>query len=198
MRERNRMMKGIFRIWLILIAFAVTATMSYCAGVTETGNPTAGEPQFAPDDADRGTYENDALGVTINFPGTWTFVEDFDEAAADGGGLNDVVDQEVVEFMSEEKEDGTTTATIFFEILDPAPISLFGYLFGRFPGKTFDPFSTTTLAGFVYDNPSIGPNGGDLEEYYFLDVDLLIRIEAEIFPLTREELNSLLEGISFQ
>jgi hypothetical protein len=200
MMERNKKMKVLFRIWLMLIAFALSATTFSCAWVTETGNPTqAGEgPSFAPDDADRGTYENDALGVTINFPGTWTFVEEFDEAAADGGGLNDVIDQEVVEFMSEEHEDGTTTATIFFEILDPRPVSLFSYLFGRFPGRTFEPFATTTLSGFIYDDPAVGPNGGELEEYYFLDVDLFIRIEAEIFPSSRAEFNSLLEGISFQ
>jgi hypothetical protein len=84
-----------------------------------------------------------------------------------------------------------------FEILDPRPLSLFVYLFEKYPERTFTVYLTQTLVGYLYDDSLPGPDGGDLREYFFLNEDVLLHVDAEIFSSTEFEFLSLLEGISF-
>lgn len=187
-------MRASFQRLLFAMAIAVPLLVASCAGVTETGNPCPGgdcEGASAPQGDSDSTYENDTFGVRIDLPAGWT-TQDADQAG-EPADLQDIV---TVEFQSEEHSDGTTTASVTLEILDPVPSSLFDFIAEEFPDLTVEPFATSTLSGFVHDDPNPGPNGGDVREYFFLDGDLLIRVEAEIFPSTEDEFLSLLEGIT--
>jgi len=179
-------MKDLVRTSL-LIALLMLATCIASCGVTETGNPKPGgesAPFSEPSSDETQTYINNAFDVMILYPAGWSFEESADETNVDFQS-------------SDEGEEGTTTALITFEILDSTPMSLFAYLFETYPERSFSVYVTTRLVGYTYDNPDPGPNGGDLQEYFFLDNDLLLHVDAEVFPATAEQLRALLDGISF-
>jgi hypothetical protein len=149
--------------------------------VTETPNPCP-PGGYAPTAGELTTYENDVYGVTISFPDGWTFEESADQAS--------------VTFKSPESE--ATTALITLTLLDPKPTSLFEYLSETYPERTFSNYSTMTLVGYAYDNPQVGEHGGDLKEYFFLNGDVLVHVEALIFTSGKVGLGALLNGIAFK
>lgn len=173
---------------ILALAAAIILTLFAAAcGVTETGNPCPGpgcpiggqpaEPD-SPEMADADIYMNTTYGVTVSYPVGWSVEESAggDEATFTGGQLG-------------------SNATMTFSILDPEPVSLAVYLAQEYPTRTFWPYSTEVLAGFVYDDLAIGPNGGDLMEYFFLMDDVLIHVTAEIFAEDESAFESLLDGI---
>lgn len=175
-----------YRIKRLLLAAAILLPLAMAAcAVTETGNPCPGpgcpgspaEPD-SPDAAGVDAYTNDTYGVTIAYPSGWTVEE------SDGG--------DEVTFMA---PDGFTSATVSFSILDPEPASLAVYLAQQYPTRTFTAYSTDAFDGFLYDNPTVGTNGGDLVEYFFLMDDVLIHVTAEVFLEDEDGLESLIDGI---
>ncbi len=182
-------MRGFFTRMVKLAALALLMCITSCAGVTETGNPrpaAAGEPLVQPDGAR--VYTNEAFRIQILIPSTWTFEEDASES------LTDVI---IIDLISEDHDDGTTAVTVSLEILEPRPLSLFAYLFEEYPERKFTVYLTPTLVGYLYDDPLPGPDGGDLREYFFLNEDVLVHVDGEVFPSTTTEFLSLLEGITF-
>lgn len=153
-------------------------------GVTESGNPCPGGdcPATAgPDSESQQYYENYLYGVRIAYPEGWTLVSETAESATfESGGAAP-----------------RSTATVNFERHLPAPASLLALLQERYPERTFLNFSTPTLVGYYYDDPAGGSDGSDLHEYYFLDGEVLLIVEAEIVEETRQEVMELLDGIVF-
>ena len=177
-------MRKIFLTLFVLITTLMPFVITSCSGVTETGNPCPGGqcPASAPNMEGRSVYENNVYGVSVEVPEGWTFDESADSASVD----------------FENSELQVTTAHMIFERLDPKPVSLPEYLGDAYADRTFSNYSTMTLTGYSYDDPAMGPNSGDLKEYFFLHDDLLIHVEAEIFESGRVELGSLLNGIAFE
>jgi len=171
----------IFCLILNIVIIAIITIFIASCNVTETPNPCPSGGCAPSEAGPSNTYENDAFGVTIKYPEGWTYTE-----ASDGASLI---------FESEGPE--VTTAVVSFERLSPKPASLFEYLSDTYPERTFTNYSTMTLVGYTYDDPTAGANGGDLREYFFLNGDLLVHVTAEIFLSGRVDLGSLLNGISF-
>jgi len=175
-------MKIYIYVLLTLVFFTIGAVVfSSCGAVTETPNPCP-PGGCAPTSEMQTVYENDVYGVTISFPDGWTFEESADKSS--------------VTFESPESE--VTTALITFTRLDPKPMSLFEYLSETYPDETFSNYSTMTLVGYSFDNPKTGEHGGDLKEYFFLNGDVLVHVEAEIFLSGKIGLGVLLNGIAFK
>jgi len=158
-----------------IAAVALALSLAAC-GVTESGNPIPGPEVPEADGAD--IYINDTFGVTVVYPDGWSVEEGGDGSVAtfSGGELG-------------------SSATIEFSILDPEPLSLAAYLAEEYPGRVFEAYSTDVFAGFVYDDPATGPDGGDLMEYFFLMDDVLIHVVAEIFAEDEAAFEELLDGI---
>ena len=180
-----------------IILFLFLPVLSGC-GLTETGNPCPGGdcPAAAGEEGD--VYENDEYGVTVHYPEGWSIEEQADEIQdePEPGEEPDMLPSmaDSVTFTSGDTE--VTWATIIISELDPAPASLADYLAQRYPGRTFEPYDTGTLIGFLYDDPVPGEEGGDSLEYFFLEDGILIHVVAEVFPSGEEAFEDLLAGIS--
>lgn len=188
-------MNAIERLISMLFLFAFVAVISAC-GVTETGNPYPGpqppEARDEPAEASKADnyYNNSTYGVVVEYPDGWSV-----SAPAGSDATDLTVLSEVVFF---DGRDDATTAGMSFERLSTEPPSLFSYLTITYPGRAFSAYDTTTLDGYVYDDPSPGTNGGDQREYFFLGGDVLVHVAAEIFDEGADELDELLEGITIQ
>lgn len=155
-------------------------------GVTESGNPCpggmCGGTAAGPTAAEANAYTNSSFGVSIAYPEGWTYVVN---AAGDS-----------VRFTS----GGTpaTTALFSFQRIDPAPASLADYLTQQYPTRSFTECNTSSLTGLCFDDPATGSNGGNAIEFFFLNADVLVRVEAELFAASQAEFYELLDGLSFQ
>lgn len=171
------------RRWAWILMLAALLFGPGC-GVTESGNPCPGGdcPATAgPDSESEQYYENYLYGVRIAYPESWALLSETSESATfESGGVAP-----------------KSTATVRFERHSPAPASLLAYLQALYPERTFLNFSTPTLVGYYYEDPAEGPSGGDLHEYYFLDGEVLVIVEAEIIEATRSEVMALIDGIAF-
>ncbi|MFA4875741.1 MAG: hypothetical protein WC956_06515 [bacterium] len=168
-----------------LITLLVLFLVAGC-GVTETGNPCPGGDcggvTSAPTLEDQSIYENTQFGIRIPYSDQWTADE-----AADGNSVTFT-------------HSGTpaTTALFEFERIDPAPQSLLLYLQEKYPDRAFHVFSTYTSQGYCYDDTSPGPNNGDAAEYFFLNVDVLVHVSAEVFTMSQTDFVQLLKGMTFE
>ena len=184
------------RVILLLFVSLLAFSLFACSGVTETGNPADQPPPegvlLSPPDGGSdttlgdtsgtgGTYYNSTYGTYVVYPSGWT-------GSAPSTSL--------VEFTG--GGDPATTATFTFNQLVGVPQSLLGYLYSKYPGRSFSVYSTGALDGYFYDDPAVDPDGGDLKEYYFLGGATYIEIEAVIFDADEKELDELLSGIYFQ
>jgi len=183
------------KILFFLSIFVMTAVLSAC-GVTETGNPydTPDDPASAPEGgeemvAEAYTYSNIVYGVAIVYPDGWS-------AYAPAGSEGDI--STLAEVIFSNGLDPATTAVVFFTELYEEPGSLVHYLNNNYPNLRVVSYDTETLGGYMYDDPLEGPDGGDLREYFFLEGDVFIRIEAEVFADGEDGIAELLNGISFQ
>lgn len=182
-----------------------------CGGVTETGNPcpAGGCPEAGDsgDDTEAGApaagnlYENDTYGVTIYYPSDWT-AEESAEATAEHsppemGEEPDAAAETGYTVVFSSAEEEATTAYMTIIQLDTEPDSLAGYLAEQYPGYTFEAYNTSSLSGYLYDNPSLGTNGGDKREYFFLEGAILVYINAEVFTEGEEGFETLLDSITF-
>lgn len=167
---------------LLLVGTALSA----CGGVTETGNPCQQSQCY---------YNNDRFGVRVGYPQGWSTTEDYVEELAEPVPGREGATSDSVSFSG---SDGQTYVTIIFTSLISEPDSLEAYLAEQYPDTPFEAYDTSTLSGFVYDDPAEGGNGGDLREYFFLGGAVLVHVGAEVFPAGEAEFSQLLEWISFQ
>lgn len=176
----------------LILALALPLLTASC-GVTETGNPGweipeagGGEEDSCSEDDEcfvataARVYINDTYGIEVKYPADW------DVEGAEGGNN--------ATFFSEES---MSFAFMSFSIPFPALSSLEDYLEQRYPTRIFDEYSTDTLAGFIYDNPEAGSNGGDLFEYFFYNNSVLIHIIVNVFVGDEADIESLLDGMEF-
>lgn len=158
----------------------VLALIAACGHVTETGNPCpeGSCPLATPNVGEAAPYINVTYGVTITPPPDWTYEE---------------ISDSLVVFSSPTPD--LSTAKVAFERLDPVPESLFAYLSETYPDLTFSHYSTTQLTGYMYDDPNVGD--GYSREYFFLNNDVLVHVEADVHGLRLVEIGSLLNSIMF-
>jgi len=169
------------KVLIIIAALLAALSLTSCAGITETGNPKQ-PSEFSPSISDgANAYINETFGVTIMYPVNWDYIEQDDDSAVTFQSTSNNIDE----------------ARVDFEELPEPPSSLLEYLNDEYPGKTFIPYSTETMTGYLYDDPALGDLGGDVREYFFLDVDLLVHVEAQVTEWGAAELGVLLNGISF-
>lgn len=168
-------------LWLSLLAALLTA--SSCGGVTETGNPCPmGDCETQGPTAEEGhTYINETYGVSVTYPATWN-----------GGAVS----SDVAEFF--DARSPSTQVRMTFAFLSPEPASLQAYLAETYPDRDFVASQAGSNNGYIYDDPTAGDGGGDLQEYFFLGGDVLVHVTAEVFPEGEADLGDLLAGISFQ
>jgi len=191
-----------YSTFVTLVLFLVGLLFFSACGVTETGNPQMKLPDALDAPAEGGdaaatgsggdsgpsteTYENTTFGLLMTYPSDWTLTA---PAAEDPNFEREVL------FFNDSRL--TTIAQFFFSNLDLEAGSLLAYLESLYPSRTFVPFSSLTLVGYLFDDPSQGANGGDLREYFFADNGVLIRGEAVVFADGEEDLKIVLQGISF-
>ncbi|MBI4197448.1 MAG: hypothetical protein HY539_06445 [Deltaproteobacteria bacterium] len=218
----------IYPKWLILLAF-LSLLITGCLGIgTETGNPQRegtssadGETgSAASEEEETSSYSQDEFGVVVEYSEDWSLSEEFpirqtagavdDNTFASDAGGDDVAASspgsrgiDTTNAPSTVFTDGETEVTIFFVTLDTAPASLLGYLEETFPdlSKTsFVPFSNSYISGYQYDDPAVGSNGGDQQEYFFLKGSRLLYVVAEIFANKdgRTNFNTLINSLRFQ
>ncbi len=167
--------------------FIILFSMLWLAGcgVTETGNPCpggeCGELAGAPSSAEQNVYENATYGVRITYPSDWSVAEN---AAGDSAT-----------FTSSGAP--ATSAVVTFTRLDPPPASLPAYLAQQYPSQQFNVCNTTSLSGFCFNDPGAGPSGGDAADFFFLNIDVLVHVQAEIFTSGEAQFYELLNGLSF-
>jgi len=166
--------------WMPIVICLVLAAAAACSNVTETGNPcpSGSCPQATPNVGEAAPYINETYGVTIAPPADWTYEETTDSLVVFSSPTPDL-----------------STATVAFERLDPIPESLFAYLSETYPDRTFSHYSTTQLTGYMYDDPNV--EGGYSREYFFLNNDVLVHVEAAVQGLRLVEIGSLLNSITF-
>jgi len=160
----------------IIIIVAASLALVACGNVTETGNPI---------------YVNDTFGVQIEYPTGWE--ETATEASTAEPLAGDAGPAACFQYGTE-----GSSACISMTFLDPEPVSLIAYLSDRWPERSFTPYSTSTLDGYAYDDPAVGPYGGDLQEYYFLNGNVFVSVVVEALPGDEMQIAALLDGISFQ
>lgn len=187
------------KIWLISIL--ICALCAACSNkVTETGNPCPGEgcqeSARGPADEEGNVYENDTYGVRVSYPPGWTAEE---TAISSPSGVCDGCSQmppvEGVIFSNAEAR--VSSASIYFNAITGSYTTLLSYLRTLYPTFSFSAYNTASLSGYVYDDPNIGTNGGDVRDYFFSDGSTLVIVMAEVFSTGEDELETLLEGISF-
>lgn len=172
-----------------------------CSGVTDTGNPyeTPRPPAAAPgsDDGDSesepssvSNYYNTAYNVTVGYPKGWIV-----KAAPGYESWNLSTLSEVV---FSDSRDPATTVHLTMSKLASAPSALLDYLKTTYADKTFEPYNTGSLSGFIYDSQLGGPNGGDIREYFFLKGAVLLKFETLSFAAAETELEILLTYVSIQ
>lgn len=94
-------------------------------------------------------------------------------------------------------ETPATSAEAYFEAISGSYTTLYAYLQALYPSYSFSQYDTTTLTGYLYNNPAAGTNGGDTRDYFFSDGSVLVVVNAEIFASGEADLETLLNGISF-
>ncbi|OGQ22274.1 MAG: hypothetical protein A3I05_06685 [Deltaproteobacteria bacterium RIFCSPLOWO2_02_FULL_44_10] len=103
---------------------------------------------------------------------------------------------QVIFFETEDPNDATNVFMKFTKLSSP-PSSLEEHLKALFPERTFSPYKTSQLLGFLYDDPSSGFQGEDRRLYYFLKADIFVEITAHVFPTGEEAVKTLLDNIRF-
>lgn len=185
--------------FVLLAMFSITA----CSGVTETGNPLP-VPGATPNlSAGTEMYENDEYGVSIAYPQEWNYEETQEDAVGEPGDPADpdapqLAAADSFSVFFESPADQATAALVSFKHLYVIPQSLYAYLADAYPDREFIHYSTMALSGYLYDDPQTGEDGGDLQEYYFLNGDVLVHVEAEVFQADRVKFATLLNGITFK
>lgn len=194
---------------LLLILFALLPLVLACGQGTETGNPG----QDAPQQPQPNNYANEDFDVALEYDSDWSFDEQEAPPAEAQTPTGDTEDGEPTDqpapsveggintssAPSTEFTDGTTTVTFFFVTLSEEPESLISYLGGVFPSRSFVFFSNPFTFGFSYDNPEAGENGGDRQEYYFLDGITLLYIVTDLFDINDgfENFETIIDSIRF-
>ncbi|MBI2500839.1 MAG: hypothetical protein HYW02_05120 [Deltaproteobacteria bacterium] len=189
----------IYPKWLILLAF-LSLLITGCLGIgTETGNPQRegtssadGETgSAASEEEETSSYSQDEFGVVVEYSEDWSLSEEFpirqtagavdDNTFASDAGGDDVAASspgsrgiDTTNAPSTVFTDGETEVTIFFV--------------------------NSYISGYQYDDPAVGSNGGDQQEYFFLKGSRLLYVVAEIFANKdgRTNFNTLINSLRFQ
>lgn len=184
---------------ILLVACLFLAS---CGSVTETGNPCPAEgcaEGAVPSPPTEGsTYQSSTYNVRMSYPSSWTATEPAasdqqggceDCAPAMGGRTPDVT------FSSDETPE--TSVDVYFEAISGAYTTLSAYLQAQYPSYSFSQYDTTTLTGYLYDDPAVGASGGDMRDYFFSNGSVLVTVIAEVFQSGEADMETLLNGISF-
>ncbi|OGQ22406.1 MAG: hypothetical protein A3I05_03110 [Deltaproteobacteria bacterium RIFCSPLOWO2_02_FULL_44_10] len=178
--------KFLFYFFLLVCSGCFDLT-SKPAPLTSTGNPCLpGQTcSLTPGTVEENIYTNQTAKLVVTFPETWSVEE------------TKVTDTSYDVVFSSPDTTEKTIATMTLSLLISQPESLDEYLQDEFPTLSITPVSTAHLSGFSYNDQAPGPNGGDLQRYFFLNKHIFVDIKAEIFPSRMQEYKTLLDGSKF-
>lgn len=167
-----------------------------CGSVTETGNPCQPEGCTESAEQQENIYQNDTYGVLVSYPPGWT--EEETSFSAPSGVCDTCSPSDPAEgVIFSNAEARVSSASMYFDAITGSYTTLLSYLRTLYPAFSFSAYNTASLSGYVYDDPSVGTNGGDARDYFFSDGSTLVIVMAEVFSTGEDELETLLEGISF-
>lgn len=172
---------------LMMISLLLGVIPLAACNITESGNPwPVPQPDTSPlygTESDEAAYVDTTYGVRILNPTGWSYQVPNTNLGS------------IVRFY--DNRDPQTNVFVYITEFPDVYVSLGAYLNAHFPDTSMLPYDTGTLDGFYYDEDSLGPYGGDLQYYFFAEQDILIEVEAEIFPAGAPEFEEFLTGISF-
>ncbi len=195
-----RILTAVFSLMFaaLLAVFPMTGCQVSCG--TETGNPSCGSTQNSTDDRDDSeasseedyqSYTNTTYGISADYAGGWAATDEEAPEVSTGEASGEPMNTDAPDMASGINTtnsdsttftDGTSTVIFYYVTLSSEPESLLVYLGDVFPTRIFEVFANSAgLSGYSYDSSSAGTSGGDLQEYYFLNGQVLLYIVTDLY-----------------